>query len=488
MFCGSPLLLACAALVVAGGCLEHEQYGSGHLAISLAEQPFVVRRGHTLSLRVSILRDGLRGPVDLEAYGLPAGITVEPGRASADERSAYLHFRAADIPAGVRVPFTIEARSGGVLAATDDAIFVAGATGEVEGANDPFPATGLHLLPFVSSQGSLLFGSLVAGELVHRRPSGALNPEPGQGGVVDFSALLEGLRFAAMPRIWLARPGGKQLLMISVDDQATAQEIEGLLLVQLTPEGIDARFGVSPSRTFVALPGFLIGGAGNAGEDVIVWGQGGQGETLLLRFSAQGTLLGQRAIEGGLLSGPQLLMQSDGKIIGAGPQGIVRFFPDLTRDTAFGDGGHIATGNRVPYLAEVSDGFLAAGSVASALPGASVPTLWLFDRGGRPAPGFSLGGRQFDGVYSGHLVNAFESGDGIVAAVSSTSHAALVRCRRDGRVDDSVGDGANAGVAPLLRIAEHEQFLGLIPVNQVSAVAVVHDQIRDRFLSLRVWH
>jgi uncharacterized delta-60 repeat protein len=146
--------------------------------------------------------------------------------------------------------------------------------------------------------------------------------------------------------------------------------VSASVLIRLLPDGaLDASFGtggIARHDLDAGREGLSVGALQADGKIVAA---GFAGETaVVVRYDSDGTI--DRSFgSGGVATGPAgyfsaLLLESDGRVVCAGPPGLVRFDATGARDTSFGGGGVVSSpAGELSVLARSTDGkYLVAGT------------------------------------------------------------------------------------------------------------------------------
>lgn len=490
------VVLVGAVSTLLGACVERTRYeGPPGLELQLERSSVELRQGASILLHLELERDErLSGAVELRVRGLPLGLGGAPVRVLPGETTAQLELRADGAPTGLELPFIVEARVDDVVATAAGSVFVAGPSGSADGSLQLLrPSAGMELLPLRQPQGGLLFAVPASAELRRFQLDAAPDLSFGEAGVMSLRAALGDLVLTSV--LAAAQSSGATVLAMTYDDPAAATAAgvpDGVALLRVLPEGVlDERYGVSPAhpRTLIARDGLRLRGLGAGRDDqLVLWAEDGAGQSTLLLVAPDGALLHEQAIEPGLLSRRELLLLDDGRVIGVGPQGLVRFLPDLTRDASFGVDGVRRLGDRPPQLSLTTNGFMAAGAVLKAeLP---VPALWRFDADGKYLIGFSGEGQRFPLplLGTGALANASEMQGGVLALGSYASRAVLFRMQDDGAIDLELGaDQSTPGRRELTVMIGGDTLWELVPSTRWRALVVVRSPFQGAYLVFRIW-
>jgi Domain of unknown function (DUF5122) beta-propeller len=428
-------------------CVESETYSDlGELTVSVPES-FDIRDGGSANLPVTIIRGaGHTKAISLEVVGLPTGLTADPAEIPAGESSGTITLHATGAAIAIDYNVIVNAQSQGVTASDSSLLYVTGKAGTVH-TGFVFPAfdSTSRYVGEIPTRAGFLFKS-VDFCLVDDRGRDVLTFADGgciePGNIFPLATVDVDLHFVFQR--------DKKILGVSAfKDLQSPNEIDGLILFRMTPEGkLDTTYGpgANDHRSFIRLVGYNPRRVGiGENDEVVVWAtNASSGAKMLLRFSPQGEMIASRVLgaEGELgTERSDLIVQADGKVVAAGSNPsrrfITRFNSDFTIDLTFGVSGVVNVGARVPHVIATADGYVAVGQ------NVALPTLWRFDSLGRGIAGFEGSGVSYPELSNGFFHSVVASQDRLFVSVAGPSHFTVVSLLLDGSRDLSFGVDGN---------------------------------------------
>lgn len=339
------------------------------LTVTLGGDKAPILQGASATLSVTIARlDGLAGPVEITAVGLPAGVTADALTIADGATTGTLTLRApATAPHSLPTQVTVHGTVGTVAADATATVTVYGAPGALDtsfgggkmmlpgGASDDYAYAAA-----LQADGKLVIAGRAAEHggdfaLIRLDRDGNVDTSFGNGGRVltDFAGSSETIYALAIQPDGKIVAAGVSTVAGSGNDFALARyNVDGSLDASFgtggkvtTPVGPDADTGsavlVQPDGTI------LVGGDSNrvtTGVDFALARYTSAG-ALDPSFGTAGIALTPIAQFGARDSIYALARQADGKIVAAGGEGdftLVRYNADGSLDGGFGTGGKVA--------------------------------------------------------------------------------------------------------------------------------------------------
>ncbi len=438
-----------------------------------------ILQGTTATVAVKVTRfEGLTGPVEVMAIGLPLGVTADPLTIGAGESTGTLTLRAASAAAH-SLPTSVQVR-GVIGAVADDAPITVTVVGR-PGALDTSFSGGKLMLPVgggddyafataVQPDGKILVAGRSAEHLqdfamIRLERDGAIDPTFGTGGIVmtDFAGGSDTIRAIAL------QADGK---IVAAGVSTVAATGNDFALARYSSDGtLDASFGTGGKLTTPIGPDSDTAYAVLVQPDgkIVVGGDSSRGSNqtgvdfALARYTSAGVLdaaygtngivLTDIATNGGRDSIYALARQPDGKIVAVGGEGdftLARYTETGALDPSFGTGGkqHDLFGSVIGAARAVqiapSGEILVAGHSQEAVAVARLTSAGVLDAG------FGTGGRVITKLSATNWNEAqglaLESSGKIVVAGwayegnGSAGNFAVVRYTATGALDADFGE------------------------------------------------
>lgn len=481
------------------------------LTVTLAGDKAPILQGASATLSVTIARlEGLHGPVEITAVGLPAGVTADPLTIADGAMTGTLTLRApASAPHSLPTSVTVRGTAGTVSADAPATVTVYGAPGSLDtsfgggkvmlpgGASDDYAYAAA-----VQADGKIVIAGRAAEQrgdfaLIRLDRDGNLDTSFGTGGRVltDFAGASETIYAIAI------QPDGK---IVAAGVSTVTGSGNDFALARYRPDGsLDTSFGTGGKVTTTIGPDSDTAYAVLVQPDgtIVAGGDSNRATTgvdfALARYTAAG-VLDPSFGTGGIALTPiaqfgardsiyALARQADGKLVAAGGEGdftLVRYHADGSLDAGFGTGGKLAHlfgstigAARAVTVAPTGEIYV-AGHAHHAVSVARLTAAGVLDGS------FGTGGKVQTMLsatnWNEAQAIALDAGGKLVVAgwvyegASSAGNFAVVRYDSAGALDPAFGD-AGVVITPVAPGTKPDQGMAMVlqPDDRVPATRIV---------------